>query len=464
MKQFSTLLFFLLVAGMAMAIPTEEKRITVYFEGGRCEKVDSLSLFQFNGMSFERLQKAARSEEPQVIDHKQVSVYQFDIASTEPRFYYIGVDAKNMRPIVLGTEDKVRMRGTCMQMRNAQVLDSELNTAYTQLRDKLKVLNSEQNVFIQRYRKNRDADSRKEVIEQFARLDQRRIDLIDSLKQTQPYLAKIAALQTYLSFHNYGEGYASEVDYFTDEFFHFVDWKDADYNYMSWVYESVKSYAETISTFGLSDARHKEALDALLAKVPEDSRAKQLVWSAIITGLQSKTHSNFAPFATSFVETYKDKDPQAVAAAQQKIKQARTFMTGVEAPDFEMANLDGEMVKLSDFKGKVLLVDFWASWCGPCRRENPKVVRLYEAYKDKGFEILGVSLDSKDDRWKKAIVQDKLTWPQVSDLKGWQNAAAKMYGVRSIPTTLLLDAEGKIIGRNYRGPALEAKLKEVLGE
>ena len=205
-------------------------------------------------------------------------------------------------------------------------------------------------------------------------------------------------------------------------------------------------------------------LDAQLAKIPEDSRAKQLAWSAIINGLQAKTHSNFGPFATAFVEKYKDSDPPAVAALKKKMAQARTFMTGVEAPDFAMQTPEGETLKMSDLRGKVLLVDFWASWCGPCRKENPKVVRLYEKYKDKGFEILGVSLDSKKDRWINAIAQDGLTWPQISDLKGWKNEAAKMYGVRSIPTTLLLDAEGKIIGRNYRGAALEAKLKEILGE
>lgn len=120
-------------------------------------------------------------------------------------------------------------------------------------------------------------------------------------------------------------------------------------------------------------------------------------------------------------------------------------------------------MKLSDLRGKVVLVDFWASWCKPCRRENPTVVKMYHKYKNKGFDIFSVSLDKSADRWKQAIAQDGLVWKShVSDLKFWSNAAAKAWGVSSIPATFLLDKEGNVIGRNLRGAALEAKLAEVL--
>jgi thiol-disulfide isomerase/thioredoxin len=110
-----------------------------------------------------------------------------------------------------------------------------------------------------------------------------------------------------------------------------------------------------------------------------------------------------------------------------------------------------------------VLIDFWASWCGPCRRENPTVVRAYQKYKDKGFEIFSVSLDSDKTRWTQAIAQDGLVWPNhVSDLAGWRNAAAGAYGVSSIPATFLLDRNGNIVGTNLRGPALEARLSELL--
>ncbi|MEM9992018.1 MAG: TlpA disulfide reductase family protein [Bacteroidota bacterium] len=467
MKQLMSVIGCLLVTAIVTAKPQyfqNETPVKVYFEGTKCSSVGSLSLFQFNGMNFQLIQAADAQPEKAVIENKQMEVFQFEVPTTEPRFYYIGFGPKNILPILLGSEKEVRVRGNCQQLRSARILQSPLNEAYGELRTQFNTLNAEMSNMIRRYRAAQDTASRGQVIRQFAQHDKKRLKLRSDLEESQPYLAKIASLQTYLSFHNYGEGYLSEVDYFVNEYFHFADWKDADYNYMAWVYEATKNYTETISGFGLPETGHKKALDNILAKIPDDTRTKQLAWSGIIAGLQAKSHPNFAAFALPFAEKYKDSDPEAVAVLQQKIKQAATFMTGVEAPDFEMATPEGEQLKMSDLRGKVVLVDFWASWCGPCRRENPRVVKLYNKYKDKGFEILGVSLDSNKDRWLKAIKDDRLTWPQVSDLRGWQNAAAKMYGVRSIPHTMLLDAEGKIIGRNYRSHTLEAKLKEIFGE
>ncbi len=134
---------------------------------------------------------------------------------------------------------------------------------------------------------------------------------------------------------------------------------------------------------------------------------------------------------------------------------------GKTAPDFTMNNQNGEPVTLSELRGKVLLIDFWASWCGPCRKENPNVVAAYKKYNDKGFDILGVSLDKDKDSWLKAISDDGLTWTHVSDLQYWENAASKQYGVMSIPSNVLLDQNGVIIARDLRGEDLQKKLEEI---
>ena len=136
---------------------------------------------------------------------------------------------------------------------------------------------------------------------------------------------------------------------------------------------------------------------------------------------------------------------------------------GAIAPELEFPDPDGKMRKLSDLRGKVVLLDFWASWCGPCRRENPNVTRIYSLYHDKGFEIFSVSLDRDAASWKRAIEADKLVWPNhVSDLKQWQSQAAAIYGVRSIPSTFLLDKEGRIVQRDLRGADLERAVKQLV--
>jgi thiol-disulfide isomerase/thioredoxin len=137
---------------------------------------------------------------------------------------------------------------------------------------------------------------------------------------------------------------------------------------------------------------------------------------------------------------------------------------GEMAPDITLADREGKILPLSSTRGKVVLLDFWASWCGPCRMENPNVVKAYEKYKNKGFTVFSVSLDQSKDKWLAAIAKDGLVWENhVSDLKGWGSAGAALYQVRGIPATFLLDKTGKIIARNLRGPALEKKLEELLG-
>lgn len=149
-------------------------------------------------------------------------------------------------------------------------------------------------------------------------------------------------------------------------------------------------------------------------------------------------------------------------AIEKRIEVLRKVAIGQFAPDFTLNDSTGNPISLSSLKGKILLVDFWAAWCGPCRAENPNVVKAWQKYKSKGFDVLGVSFDTNRDKWIKAIKDDKLTWTHVSDLKGWDNEAGKLYGINSIPANVLLDRDQKIIASGLRGEDLHKKLKELL--
>lgn len=170
-------------------------------------------------------------------------------------------------------------------------------------------------------------------------------------------------------------------------------------------------------------------------------------------------------YYASFNEQVGRAEQQTQAAKLQEDQQAKLdnlIPIGSVAPDFSQNSPDGRPISLSSLRGKVVLIDFWASWCRPCRMEMPNVKKAYATFHPKGFEILGVSLDRDKGAWTGAIQQDGLPWKHVSDLAFWDNAAAQLYGVSSIPYTVLLDRDGKVIAKNLRGAALEAKLAEVL--
>lgn len=180
--------------------------------------------------------------------------------------------------------------------------------------------------------------------------------------------------------------------------------------------------------------------------------------STFVSNLEARFPNN------PMVEAYKERYNKKLSELQQQQDVINNSPVGIgkQAPEITLPDPSGKEVSLSSFKGKYVLVDFWASWCKPCRQENPNVVKAYNQYKGKSFTVLGVSLDESKEKWEQAIKDDGLIWTHISDLNGWQSVVVRTYMIQGIPANVLLDPDGKIIGRNLRGPDLIKKLEETL--
>lgn len=202
------------------------------------------------------------------------------------------------------------------------------------------------------------------------------------------------------------------------------------------IQEKLKSFAETNSSY----------LASLVAVQNINPEVFYPALEAVDNGLKEKAGDNFM-----------------YQTLHSKVSAMKFTRVGANAPELDFPSPEGDLIALSSLRGKYVLLDFWASWCKPCRMENPNVVRLYNKFNNKGFEVYSVSLDESKEKWIQAINQDNLKWTHVSDLKGWQAEPAQIYGVAAIPQTYLLDPQGVIIARNLRGAELDQKLEDLLG-
>ena len=230
------------------------------------------------------------------------------------------------------------------------------------------------------------------------------------------------------------------------------------YDEMMEVYHSEKEQSEIMKE---ADAL-QEKINALAKAYLEDNKGDLNALYTLYQFRYNLPEDFQMPFYENVEETYGE---QPWLAQQLKHIEARKAVAvGNPFLDFKMNDLEGNEHALSEWvgNGKVAVIDFWASWCPPCRADMPNMVNIYQKYKDQGFELIGISLDSEKEKWENGIEKLNITWPQLSDLKGWKNAGAQLYGVNSIPSTVLVDKDGKIVAHNLHGEELEAEIEKLL--
>ncbi len=423
-----------------------------------CTEVDTIYLYQWYGINMRQLHMTTLTEK------KGVYNFTFKLANIPEGFYGIGTSPDDVKPLILGTEAKITVSGNCESIK-AMKVSSPVNDYYQNLMKENGNVNNEFMRLLKQMRSAmRNPQLKMRLDSQFAALDVRRMALYEESKKTAPFLGKSQGLVTYLSYVNNKGDYKNEGEYFANEYFKYVDFSDESLQYTPALFQQMQSYATTIAQVGFDPEKQSEYVDAILKKTAPHSASYQAALLGTVIGYSKakKDKTNFVKYGELFLAKYPDYDPKFRENVQKQINRSKSTIVGAVAPEISQQTPDGKTAKLSDLRGKVVLIDFWASWCGPCRRENPKVVALYDKYKDQGFEVFGVSLDGDKKRWLAAIEKDNLTWTHVSDLKKWKSGAAADYGVRSIPTTILIDQEGRILAKNLKGAALEAKIQQAL--
>ncbi len=452
--RFTILILIIGLLGYNFTTPAKKNVVTITAQITNCG--EELGLYRFDGVGFKLIQSTkAKEAEPFV----------FKVEAEETTILYLGENNKQKRPVVIGPEKEIVLKGDCKNIRSAAFLKSDWNKQYDQVIKKIQAHKTLKKRYQQKLQQAKGSTAGvKKYEENMAALDKETNIFIDSISAGNAFLGKLAAIDSYKSFAVDKRNYTSEVEHFGKEFFSDVPLEDPAYDHLTFLFEAFREYSNTLGKTNAPANVVNNYIEHSLKRIEPNRPAFKTALGGIVLGLQSAQHPSFIYFGDLFIHKYKDSKAAHIVRLEEQLNGAKALQNGGIAPDFTAKTPEGVELSLSDLKGQYVLIDFWASWCGPCRRENPKVVKLYEKYHDKGFEILGVSLDNNKSKWEAAIEKDGLQWPHISDLKGWQSGPAKIYGVRSIPSTVLLDKEGKIIVRNLRAHQLEGKLKEIFGK
>ncbi|MCS6905102.1 MAG: TlpA disulfide reductase family protein [Bacteroidia bacterium] len=375
--------------------------------------------------------------------------------------------------IWLGDEPKVEFKANAQQVFETVVFNnSPINQKLTSMLRKGYEIQGEIQQVLQElnYYRNTDASLALAKQAQLDSLTAVQAAYFDKMSKEKGIVGKAAGLYLWKPFDKEAQAkYKDEQEYFKNEFLATIDFSDPSISYFPIFHDKITTYANSlVAQMNLTFLDAVPFFEKYHNQIPKGSRTEKAYLLALMEAIaQARYNSDFADIYLHFSEKFLQSFPNEPGAEERRrqLNEMGRLRIGQPAPEIALSSPDGKTIKLSQLRGKVVLLDFWASWCGPCRRENPHVVKTYKHYNPKGFEVFSVSLDNNAENWKRAIKEDNLMWPyHVSDLRGWQSSAAQLYGVTSIPFTILLDKEGRIIAKNLRGQQLEQRLRKIFGD
>jgi peroxiredoxin len=420
---------------------------------GSPPSLDSINLYEQRGLANIMIARGGR--------RMPDSAFVFVINSSEPRIYSVGPNEQAVAKVIVGKEPEVMVWGSYQFFEKARCVNSPANKAYEMLRKRIDAYQTETELGRMQYTQY-SGDPKSPGVTNLKALSERKQKYVDSLKSVNPLLGRVAALSILPDY--YGQsGYASLAEFYGKSYFAHADLTDRNYETIPEFGLAFENYARQMQAVGIKKEEMQQYADAVWSKIPSQ-KMQRIAMGGLIKGYQSLNHPLYSTYATKYIALYRTSNWGEIGRLEMDMRKNATYTVGMEAPDLAGMTPDSATYSLKQMRGKVVLIDFWASWCGPCRKENPNVVLSYNKYHSKGFDVLGVSLDREAGAWKNAIKQDGLPWRHISDLKGWQSEHAALYSVSSIPQTVLVDREGNIIARNLRGEQLGAKLKELFGE